>query len=300
MSTPAERGYRTAQLLCAQNGRTFHLASRLLPRTNRRAVHALYGFARIADDIVDTPIPGTDDRLDRLAALFANLAAARAGDRLDSHLSSDTADLLVAVADSAHRFDMSPAYFAAFERSMRMDLPAAPEFTARYRDVAHLREYTYGSAAVIGLLLVPLLGADARTPITTAGATRLGEAFQLTNFLRDVGEDLERDRIYLPAAELRAFGVDEAHLRDCHGRRRVSPPLRRALAHLVAVNRDWYRRAQPGIEALPRRTRPAIRAAAHSYADILRVIAANDYEVFAGRAVVPAQARAAHAVAALF
>ncbi|GED98288.1 phytoene/squalene synthase family protein [Gordonia crocea] len=323
----ADRGYRVAESLSAIHGRTYHLASRLLPAPQRRAVHALYGFARTADDIVDLPVVGPDDRLARLDALFAGLDATRSGgpieidrsggpieidrsggpieiDRsggpIDVRLPPDTIALLAAVADASQRFGLTPGQFAAFHHSMRMDLPAAPEFTDRYRDMAHLREYTRGSAAVIGEMLVPLLGADATRPDTLAHAGALGEAFQLTNFLRDVGEDLDRNRIYLPADELAAFGVDEAGLRACRERARVSRPVRRAIAHLVAVNRDWYRRADAGIEDLPRRTRPAIRAAARSYADILRVIEERGYDVFAGRAVVPARTRVRHAVAALF
>jgi len=305
----ADRGYRVAESLSAIHGRTYHLASRLLPAPQRRAVHALYGFARTADDIVDLPVVGPDDRLARLDALFAGLDATRSGgpieiDRsggpIDVRLPPDTVALLAAVADASQRFGLTPGQFAAFHHSMRMDLPAAPEFTDRYRDMAHLREYTRGSAAVIGEMLVPLLGADATRPDTLAHAGALGEAFQLTNFLRDVGEDLDRNRIYLPADELAAFGVDEAGLRACRERGRVSPPARRAIAHLVAVNRDWYRRADAGIEDLPRRTRPAIRAAARAYADILRVIEERGYDVFAGRAVVPARTRVRHAVAALF
>ncbi|QKT07595.1 phytoene/squalene synthase family protein [Gordonia sp. X0973] len=295
-----DRGYALGARLSAEHGRTYHLAARLLPPPNRHAVHALYGFARTADDIVDhPPRVGADDRADRLDSLFAALDATLHGRPPVQDIAPGTADLLAAVADSVRRFGIDPSLFDAFGRSMRMDLPSAPEFTDRYRDWEQLREYTYGSAAVIGLMLLPVLGADADDPALADGAAALGEAFQLTNFLRDVGEDLDRGRIYLPADELAVFGVDEAHLRDCRRHGRVSPRLRRALAHIAAVNRDWYRRAEPAVAALPARSRPAIAAAARSYADILAVIADGGYEVFAGRAVVPAHRRAGHAAAAL-
>ncbi|GAB11859.1 phytoene synthase [Gordonia araii NBRC 100433] len=298
MSADPERGYRIAARLSARHGRTYHLAATLLPRRNRRAVHALYGFARVADDIVDVRQVGESSPVARLDELFAGLDAALRG--MPVHSSAETTDLLAAVADSVAIFDIDPAYFTDFERSMRMDLPSAPEFTPRYLDMAHLREYTRGSAAVIGLMLVRVLGADPDDPVTATGAAMLGEAFQLTNFLRDVAEDLDRDRIYLPADDLAAFGVDEAHLRACRARGETTPQLRRALAHLAAVNRDWYHRASPAIDALPGRTRPAIRAAARSYADILRVLAENHYEVFSDRAVVGVRTRLRHAAAALF
>ena len=110
-------------------------------------------------------------------------------------------------------------------------------------------------------------------------------------WVEDVPSILDRDRIYLPTDELRAFGVDEAHLRACHHRGHTDAPLRRALAHLIAVNRDIYRRAVPGIALLAPRVRPAIATAATLYAEILDRIEAADYQVFTSRATVPHRRR---------
>lgn len=288
-----ETGYARARAITARAGRTYYLASALLPRRQRRGVFALYGFARTADDIVDDGAD-PDTATAALDALSADLAAALRGEAADP--------LLAALADTVTGFAIDPATFDAFLHSMRMDLPGAPEFRHRYATMAQLREYTYGSAAVIGLQMLPILGVDRDRDDyddLAAGAALLGEAFQLTNFLRDVAEDLDRDRIYLPADHLAAFGVDEQSLRAARRRGRPDGPVRRALAHLIAINRDQYRRAAPAVAALPPRTRPAIAAAARSYGDILTEIERSGYDVLSRRAVVPTGRRLGHAGRAL-
>lgn len=288
------RGFAIARAVTADAGRTYYLASRLLPLRRRRAVHALYAFARIVDDVVDgsgfVQSPG-----DRVDLLDAGLAAALADRETPSGLEPGEADVLAALAVAVHDNGIDVGTFDAFLRSMRMDIPGTDVFRSRYRTFGELAEYTYGSAAVIGLQLVPVLGAD---PTLADGAALLGEAFQLTNFLRDVAEDLRRDRIYLPLNELGAFGVDEQSLRSDLDRRSTSRPMRHAIAHLIAVNRDQYRRAAGSIAQLPRSSRPAIAAAAASYGDILRVIEDMGYDVMRTRAVVPTRTRIGHAVTA--
>lgn len=298
-----DRGYRRSAQLIAEHGRTYHLAARLLPPANRRGVSALYGYARMVDDIVDV---ADDDPPATLAHLDAVLDSFESGltgaDPRARELSGDENDIVAAAVDTAVRWAIPGPYFAAFGRSMRMDVPGSPEFTNRYSSFDDLRRYTYGSASAIGLQLLPLLGVDddAHDSPMPVAAAQLGEAFQLTNFLRDVGEDLDRDRIYLPTDELAAFGVDEHHLAWCRETATTSPSLRRALAHLIAVNRDVYRQAKPGIALLPNRIRPAIAAAARSYEEILTVLDDPDFPVMATRAVVPRRRRAGHLVRAIF
>ncbi|MBM7367097.1 phytoene/squalene synthase family protein [Gordonia hydrophobica] len=291
------RGYRLAEAVARRSGRTYHLAARLLPSDRRRAIHALYAYARLADDIVDDP-GAPLEQAHALDAMESGLRSAVAGASADG-VSRDAADILAALAESVDRFQIPMNTFAAFNRSMRMDLPGDPLFRNRYVDFADLAEYTYGSAAVIGLQLLPVLGADVADPDVAAGAALLGDAFQLTNFLRDVGEDAARDRIYLPLRELAAFGVDEQALFHDAATHHTSEPLRRGVAHLIAVNRDQYRRTRGAIAALPPRTRPAIVAAARSYSAILVQIEAQDHDVLARRAVVPVRRRIGHAVASL-
>ncbi|MBF6351806.1 squalene/phytoene synthase family protein [Nocardia flavorosea] len=200
-------------------------------------------------------------------------------------------EIFLALTDTVARFAIDPRHFWSFLDSMRMDAPGSPLFRNRYPTMAALEEYMRGSAAAIGLQLLPVLGTAGPRAAAEPAAAALGNAFQLTNFLRDIGEDLDRDRIYLPADELAVFGVDEELLRYCRRTSSTDRRVRRALAHLIAVNRDLYRRAHPGIELLSPRVRPGIRTAATLYAAILGRIEESGYDVFARRAVVPNRQR---------
>ncbi|WP_408015840.1 phytoene/squalene synthase family protein [Rhodococcus chondri] len=281
--------------MTAAHGRTYNLAARLLPPSRRRAVHALYGFARVVDDIVD--VGAVDDpsgAARQVDAAQARLHAALVGDPG----APDEVGLVVrALAETIGRYGIPIDHFDAFLRSMRMDIPGTPEFRPRYRDMNELREYMYGSAAVIGLQLLPVFDVD--DPDAAPYACALGEAFQLTNFVRDVGEDLERGRIYLPTDLWSAFGVDDGLL--LHGRRTgtVDPRVRRALSHMIAVTRAEYRRARPGIELLPERIRPGIRAAFTLYGRILDQVERDGFHVLDRRAAVPRRTRAAVVAAAV-
>ncbi|GAA1892832.1 phytoene/squalene synthase family protein [Williamsia serinedens] len=314
-----ERGYAIAERVTAEHGRTYHLGTRLLPAPRRRAVYALYGFARLVDDVVDVDPDSavTDGVLDAsesvwsvdgaealdptavVNALDDSLRRALEARRTPgARLPEDADDRILALADTIVAFDIPEDHFRAFMTSMRMDLPGDPLFTTRYATFDELDVYMYGSASVIGLQMVPILGSsdpDAALPLAAA----LGEAFQLTNFIRDVGEDLDRGRIYLPTEELAAFGVDEDML--AHARRTgISPrPLQRGLAHCIAVTRARYRVAEPGIALLDRRSRPAIRAAFELYRDILEQVEAADHHVLGRRVVVGGPRRARRAAAAV-
>ncbi|MFI1461628.1 phytoene/squalene synthase family protein [Nocardia carnea] len=355
-----ERCRRTA----AVHGRTYYLATRLLSAERRPAVHALYAFARMVDDIVDGPVrrdspaavldaveyalrtawsPSAAPLLFVPPDLSATVPAespqvgttapfnsprSTANRRLDSprptaatsfdsarpgeytplapappgpstpldpprlaELPAGFGQIALALTDTVTRFDVDPRYFWTFLDSMRMDAPGSPLFRNRYPTMAALDEYMRGSAAAIGLQLLPVLGTVVPRAAAEPAAAALGNAFQLTNFLRDIGEDLDRNRIYLPADELAAFGVDEELLVYCHRTRSTDRRVSRALAHLIAVNRDLYRRADPGIELLSPRVRPGIRTAATVYAAILDRIEDGGYDVFAQRAVVPGPRR---------
>lgn len=291
-----DAAYRHCGRLAAEHGRSYHLATRLLPRAHRPAVHALYGFARTVDDIVDAealPGRGPADRLDALDAVERELSRALSG------TTTGAGPEVRAVADTITRYGIDPAHFTVFLASMRMDVPGAPGFRSTYATMPELREYMRGSAAAIGLQMLPVLGTV--TPLADAApaAAALGEAFQLTNFLRDVGEDLDRGRVYLPADELAAFGVDADLLLARRADGRADPRIGRALAHLIAVNRHWYRLAEPGLAMLSPRARPGLVAAFGLYAAILDEIERGDYRVLDRRAVVPRRRRLAVVASAL-
>jgi phytoene synthase len=280
--------YRACRRINARHGRTYFLATRLLPADRRPAVHALYAFARLADEIVDdVAATSAPERTRALAAFERDVARALGGGAAAS-------PVLAALADTVARYRIDPALFADFLASMRMDLTVTG-----YRTFAELAGYVHGSAGVIGLQLLPVLGTVGPAADAAPYAAALGEAFQLTNFLRDVGEDLDRGRLYLPADELAAFGVDRARLRRAHRDGRPDPAIRRALAHLVAYNHAVYRRAEPGIALLRRESRPCVRTAFTLYRRILDEIAASDYAVLGRRVVVPAHRRLGIAVPGL-
>ncbi|MEV5753026.1 phytoene/squalene synthase family protein [Actinoallomurus sp. NPDC052308] len=281
--------YGRCRALNARHGRTYFLATRLLPPPRRPAVHALYGFARHTDDLVDEP--GPERGPDRIAALLDDVAAA-----LTAGLRAGRSDhpVLAAVVDTAGRFAISGALFTAFLRSMRMDLTVTG-----YPTRAALRDYMYGSAEVIGLQMLPVLGTVCDPAEAVPHATALGRAFQLTNFLRDVGEDLDRGRVYLPADELAAFGVDRELLAWCRRTGRVDPRVRRALADQIGRTRAIYRLARPGIALLDPAARPCIATAYALYSRILDRIEDRGHDVFAGRATVGTGRRLTYAGSAV-
>jgi phytoene synthase len=290
ITDPALRaGYAVCRALNAHHGRTYFLATRLLPAARRPAVHALYGFARYADEIVDD-LGDTRPAAEKAAELDA------LGLRLQRALAGAPAEhpVLAAVADTARRYALDPAHFADFLASMRMDT----EIT-EYATFDELGRYMHGSAAVIGLLMLPVLGTTVPREEAEEPAAALGVAFQLTNFLRDVGEDLDRGRVYLPTEELAAFGVDRELLASCRRTRTPDPRVRGALAHLVAHTRAVYRRAAPGIGMLEPVSRACVACAFTLYRGILDEIAATDYDILNRRVSVPRRTRIAVAVPGL-
>ncbi|NMH99454.1 phytoene/squalene synthase family protein [Pseudonocardia acidicola] len=287
---PALRAaYAACRELNAVHGRTYFLATRLLPPERRPAIHALYGFARHADEIVDDLGDGRPvaDRAAELEALSGQLETALGG-------GPATHPVLAAVADTALRYGIDRRHFADFLASMRMDTHVTGYPT--YDDLAR---YVHGSAAVIGLQVLPVLGTVVPRAEAEPPAAALGVAFQLTNFLRDVGEDLDRGRVYLPADELAAFGVDRELLVWCRRTRRPDPRVRRALAHLVARTHGVYRRAQPGIAMLEPVSRACVASAFTLYRGILDEVRDAGYHVLHRRVSVPNRRRAAVALSGL-
>ncbi|WP_027331345.1 phytoene/squalene synthase family protein [Mycolicibacterium tusciae] len=270
--------YRECRTLNSQHGRTFFLATRLLAPEQRPAVHALYGFARRADDILDDfdPAISTAERADELQRLATRLI-----NRMVTGAADDGDSSLAAVVDTAHRYDIPWEHFDDFLASMRMDLS-----TTDYPDRAALDRYMYGSAEVIGLQMLPVLGTVCDPQEAAPYAAALGKAFQLTNFLRDIDEDLERGRIYLPADELAVHQVDRDVLRWCHDHRRTDARVRRAMEEQHAATRRIYQFARQGIALLHPRSRPCITAALTLYSEILDRIEELDFAVFDQRASV--------------
>jgi 15-cis-phytoene synthase len=282
-----QAAYRACRRINAHYGRTYFLATRMLPADRRPAIHALYGFARVADEIVDEPDIPAPQRIRALDRLADELRAVLDGNPVGH-------PVLIALADTVRRYRIEPGLFTEFLGSMRMDLTVTD-----YATFDELADYMHGSAGVIGLQLLPVLGTVCPAEEAAPSAMALGEAFQLTNFLRDVGEDLDRDRLYLPAAELAAFGVDRERLEHAWRTGQPDPAIRRALAHLVAYTQAVYRVAEPGIALLRPESRPCVRTAATLYRGILDEIIAADYAVLDRRVAVPTGRRLRLAAAGL-
>jgi phytoene synthase len=268
MDSALAASYEECKRLNSLHGKTYYLATLLLPKNKRPYVHALYGFARYADEIVDD-LASTLSPEEKAEALrtWSNgvLADLKAGTSAD-HIGR-------ALVDTAHKFDIPHQHFVDFLHSMEMDLTIT-----EYQTYQDLLEYVYGSAAVIGLEMVPILGySDDRA---FEAAKKLGIAFQLANFIRDVGEDLDRGRVYLPLQELAQFGVDRAMLEG----RVLTPEIIAALKFQIARVRQLQSESEFGIEFLDKQSRPCIRAASELYCGIVDEVEAIGYDIFTKRA----------------
>ncbi|MDN5857230.1 MAG: phytoene/squalene synthase family protein [Pseudonocardia sp.] len=285
-----QRAYRRCRVLFAQHGRTYFLATRLLPPARRPAVHALYGFARHADDLVDDPsvTAAPDDRRVRIDALDRRLQRALAGSP-----PADAEPVVVAVADTAARYAIDPTLFADFMASMRLDTTVSS-----YATLDELGRYMHGSAAVIGLQMLPVLGTVGPRAQAEPAAAALGVAFQLTNFLRDVGEDLDRGRLYLPADVLAAHGVDRDLLMWCRRTHHTDARVVATMRALAAHTRGVYAQARPGIAALEPASRACVGCAYTLYRRILDELERERYPLHR-RVTVSRTRRAAVAAPAL-
>lgn len=261
--------YRHCEQVTAQHSKTFYLASNLLPPDKRRAMRALYAFCRVSDDLVDRP---ADD------AVAQKLEAWRARS-LAEHPTIDglSDDGLVALAwaDARARYHVPVEYAHQLLDGVARDIS-----TTRYDTFEQLAEYAYGVATTVGLMAMHITSFDG--PAAIPYAIKLGVALQLTNILRDVGEDWRKGRLYLPLDELADFGLREADL----AARQVDDRWRNLMRFQIDRARRLYAEALPGISLLYPDGRLAIAAAAELYRAILIDIERHDYDVFRRRAYV--------------
>lgn len=258
-----DRAYAHCAALTAAHSRTFSAATRLLPPDKRRAMHALYAFCRRSDDIVDGA--GLDAEV--VLAAWRERAAAPA---------PPPADLVaVAWANARYRYGIPPGYADQLIAGVARD-----EQQTRYATFAELATYAYGVASTVGLMCMHIIGFTG--PEAIPYAVKLGVALQLTNILRDVGEDWRMGRVYLPQDELAAYGLSERDL----ARGQVDARWRAFMRFQRARARRLYDEAWPGIALLERDGRLAVAAAVTFYRAILDDIAAHDDDVFARRAHV--------------
>ena len=260
--------YLECKRLNSLHGKTYYLATLLLPKAKRPHVHALYGFARYADEIVDDLSSTlTIEEKAKVLKVWGEkvLEDIRLG-RSDDHVGR-------ALVDTVQRFNIPIEHFEAFLHSMTMDLSVT-----EYQTYDDLMEYVYGSAAVIGLQMVPILGAS--DPKAYEAAQKLGIAFQLANFIRDVSEDLDRGRIYLPLDDLKAAGVSKEML----AAKKLTPEIKQALQYQIERVRRLQREAAEGITLLDPVSQPCINAASELYCGIVDEVETINYEIFTHRA----------------
>jgi phytoene synthase len=274
--TTLEESYERCRELLKEHGKAYYATTYLLPRVKRHHVHALYGFCRHADDAIEQLGPVAADERQRAVSSF--------GDRFFADLDrGDSEDpVLKAVVHTIVAFDINPDCFRRYLRSLETDL-----IVTKYDTFDDLLDYMDGSAAAISEMLLPIV--EPTSGEAVGHARDLAIAFQLTNFLRDVNSDLDRQRVYLPQEDLEKFGADPAL-------RRATPEWRALMAFEIARTRAYFASADAGMVMLPPASARCIRAARMLQSEILDRIERADGDVFATRARVP-NARKAFVVA---
>lgn len=258
-----KQAYAHCENITSSHSRSFYLASGLLPADKRRAARALYAFCRTSDDIVDHPEDDAESALSRWRQRIS--------------WPDPPVDDLVAVAwaDTRWRYCIPHCYAEQLIDGVARDLRQS-----RYTTFAELATYAYGVASTVGLMSMHIIGFAG--PAAIPYAIKLGVALQMSNILRDVGEDWQAGRVYLPQEELAAFELSEADL----AAGRVDRRWRAFMRFQIEQNRRLYAEAWPGIALLNADGRFAIAAAAGLYRAILDDIEAHDYDVFNRRAYV--------------
>jgi 15-cis-phytoene synthase len=265
----AEQGdYEFCRRLHRKHGTTYYFASRRLPRIQRQQVDALYGFVRVPDEWVDNPGDLTKEEVQSLLTHFRQEIIDAERGKKPSH------PALRAFADVQHDLGMSLQEPLIFLDAMETDL-----VKTRYQTYAELEDYMRGSAAAVGLMMCQVIHVPLN-PATTKAAMALGNAMQLTNFLRDIGEDLGRGRIYMPLEDLDRFGLGPHDLMA----RRVTPSFVEFMEFEIARARDLFRQADEGIPQIPSHSRLGVKLGRDLYSRILTKIEENGFDVFSRRA----------------
>lgn len=260
-----QAAYAHCSAMTSRHSKTFFMASGLLPDAKREAARALYAFCRITDDIID----GSTDDLSRALALdeWQEIVTAP--------FPPEDNPVVLAWADARANYHIPDVYARQLIDGCARDM-----VQKRYETFEDLAEYAYGVASTVGLMAMHIIGYSG--PAAIPYAVKLGVALQMTNILRDVSEDWQQGRIYLPREELTAFGLSEADIAAGV----VTQDWRDFMRFQIARTRVLYEESWPGIGMLNADGRLAIAAAADLYKAILDDIEANDYDVFSRRAHV--------------
>jgi len=256
------KAYAHAEKITRENSKSFYLASQLLPEEKRSSVRALYAFCRTVDDIVDeNTVDAREKHLDYWREVSQGAST------------PDDNPVAAAWADTLARYHIPHQYAMQLIDGVQQDM-----IQTRYQTFEELTTYCYGVASTVGLMSMFIVGFESNDAVPYA--IKLGVALQMTNILRDVGEDFRNDRVYLPREELIRYGIREEDIANG----RVTEAWRSFMKFQIERTRQLYEEAWPGIKMLAREGQFAIGAAAILYQGILDAVEANDYDVFSLRA----------------
>lgn len=276
-----EQAYEACRRETAEWAKTFYLGTLLMPRQKRQAIWAIYVWCRRTDELMDSaealarPVDELARRLDAWEARTRALFAGEVRDGLD-----------LVMQDTIHRYHQPLQPYLDMIEGMRMDLTIT-----RYESFAQLELYCYRVAGTVGLMTQEVMGVDhayisapwSKPPNPSDAAVALGIANQLTNILRDVGEDRGRGRIYLPRDEMRLFGYSEEELMSGV----VNDNWRDLMRFQLSRAREWFARSEAGVRWLAPDARWPVWTSLRLYRGILDAIERNGYDVFSKRAYVP-------------
>ena len=264
-----QKAYKHTEVITADHSKSFYFASALLPEEKRSAVRALYAFCRTVDDIVDESTDAErESRLDYWRRMVET----------GSHADNDL--VAAAWADTLARYHIPRHYALQLIDGVNRDL-----FQARYQTFDELATYCYGVASTVGLMSMYIVGFQSNTAVPYA--IKLGVALQMTNILRDVGEDYRNGRLYLPREELAFHGIREQDIAEG----RVTDNWRQFMKFQIERTRHLYKDSWEGVKLLEREGQLAIGAASVFYQGILDDIEKHDYDVFTRRAGLSAMGK---------
>ncbi len=263
MATELDLAYDHCQRVAKQNARSFYYASLPLPRDKRRAIYAVYAYCRLCDDIADGDLP-IDEKYRGFAEVRRNLQS--------STTTGEDAQMYLALRHAAETFGIPYSYLDEILQGVEMDM-----VKTRFADFDELREYCYKVASVVGLVCIRIFGYTDEN--AEEYAVDMGLALQLTNILRDVKEDIERCRVYIPQDEMRRFGYTEAELE----RGAMTDGFRALMAHQAQRAQEYYDRSRALFPLIAADARACPQLMHATYNGILRRIERTDYDVFSQR-----------------
>ncbi|MBN9502045.1 MAG: phytoene/squalene synthase family protein [Armatimonadetes bacterium] len=260
--------YAVCKRIHRRFGTTYYFATSRFKPEMRRRTHAIYAFVRVPDEWVDNPDGlSLEESRSYLEGWRSQLRRGLDGVRPDHPVMRAFCDVMKEVHIP---LDEPMRFLDAMEQDLHVD---------RYPTFGDLRDYMRGSASAVGLMMCCAMGAPSNSQAHRS-AQALGEAMQLTNFLRDIGEDLDRNRIYVPLEDLQSFGVSEEDFRN----RKITPAFKSLMQFEIARARALYAEADRGIRLLPAEAQRPVKLARILYARILNKIEERDYDVFSTRA----------------